>query len=172
MRRVHIEHGVLTETVEEREHRIYTIRNEDALPRTVVIEHPARSGWKLIGDSPAPEETSASLHRFRVTVEPKQNAKLIVDETYPLFTRYELANISSEQIAFLLKQRTPNPELEKALRELATKKNEIAALDARLAALKSDEKNIFEDQQRLRENMKALKGSAEEKLSCRGTPAS
>jgi len=163
MRRVRIEHGVLTETVEEREHKTYTVRNEDTLPRTLVIEHPARAGWKLIGDSPTPDETSASLHRFRLTVEPKQNAKLILDEVHPLSTRYELTNITSEQIAFLLKQRTPSPELEKALMGVAAKKNEIAAVDARLGALQSDEKGIFEDQQRLRDNMKALKGSAEER---------
>jgi hypothetical protein len=163
MRRVHIEHGLLTETIEEREHKIYTVRNEDTLSRTLVIEHPARAGWKLVGDSPPPEETSASLHRFRLSVEPKQSAKLTVDEVHPLLTRYELTNITSDQIAFLLKQRTPSPELEKALMGVAAKKNDIAAVDARLGASQADEKNVFDDQQRLRENMKALKGSPEER---------
>jgi hypothetical protein len=163
MRHVRIDRGVLIETIEEREHKMYTVRNEDALPRTVVIEHPARSGWKLIEGSPAPDETSMSLHRFRLTVEPKQNAKLTVDEVHPVSTRYELTNITSDQIAFLLKQRTPNPEVEKALMGVAAKKNDIAAIDARLGALQSDQKSIFDDQQRLRENMKALKGSTEEK---------
>ena len=112
-----------------------------------------------------------SLHRFRLTVESKQNAKLAVDEVHPISTRYELANITSDQIAFLLKQRTPNPELEKALMGVAAKKNDIAALDARLGALESEQKSIFDDQQRLRENMKALKGSAEERaLLQRYTP--
>jgi len=163
MRHVRIDRGVLIETIEEREHKTYTVRNEDSLPRTIVIEHPARSGWKLVDGSPAPDETSMSLHRFRVTVESKQSAKLAVDEVHPLSTRYELANITSDQIAFLLKQRTPNPELEKALMGVAAKKNDIAVLDARLGALESEQKNIFDDQQRLRENMKALKGSAEER---------
>ena len=144
MRRVRIEHGVLIETVEEREHKTYTVRNEDTSPRTIVIEHPARAGWKLVGDSPTPDETSASLHRFRLLVEPKQNAKLTVDEVHPLSTRYELTNITSEQIAFLLKQRTPSPELEKALMGVAAKKNEIASVDARLGSLQAEEKSIFE----------------------------
>ncbi len=163
MRHVRIDRGMLIETIEEREHKTYTVRNEDTLPRTIIIEHPARSGWKLIDGPPAPDETSMSLHRFRLTVESKQNARLAVDEVHPISTRYELVNITSDQIAFLLKQRTPSPELEKALMGVAAKKNDIAALDARLGALESEQKSIFDDQQRLRENMKALKGSAEER---------
>jgi uncharacterized phage infection (PIP) family protein YhgE len=44
-----------------------------------------------------------------------------------------------------------------------TQKNSIAALDAGAASLKSKISGISDDQQRVRENMKALKGSAEEK---------
>jgi len=39
----------------------------------------------------------------------------------------------------------------------------IAGLDRELQARRDETKRIFDDQQRLRENMKALKGSAEEK---------
>jgi len=56
-----------------------------------------------------------------------------------------------------------NPEVEQALRRVASTKNNIAALDAEIASRKTQMSSITEDQQRVRENMKALKGSAEEK---------
>jgi chromosome segregation ATPase len=43
------------------------------------------------------------------------------------------------------------------------KKNDIAVLDAVIAGRRAQVTNISDDQQRVRENMKALKGSAEEK---------
>ena len=42
-------------------------------------------------------------------------------------------------------------------------KNAIAAFEAEIAARKAQVSGIAEDQQRVRENMKALKGSPEEK---------
>jgi seryl-tRNA synthetase len=39
----------------------------------------------------------------------------------------------------------------------------VAALDQELARRESEKQKIYDDQQRLRENLKALKGSAEER---------
>src|SRR3984885_9726233 len=55
-----IAHGTMTQVTEEREEHIYTIRNRDTSERTVVIEHPARQGWKL-ADGMEPAESTASL---------------------------------------------------------------------------------------------------------------
>ena len=44
------------------------------------------------------------------------------------------------------------------------KKSEVAGIERQLASLEGQLRGIVEDQQRLRENMKALRGSAEEKL--------
>ena len=56
-----------------------------------------------------------------------------------------------------------NGEVEKALRQILAQKNEIAVTDAVITGRRAQVTAISEDQQRVRENMKALKGSAEEK---------
>jgi uncharacterized coiled-coil protein SlyX len=56
-----------------------------------------------------------------------------------------------------------NADVEKALRKIALQKNDIAVLDAVITGRRAQVSSISEDQQRLRENMKALKGSSEEK---------
>jgi len=161
--RVRILRGVMTQTGELRERKTYTVRNADTSPRTVVIEHPARTEWKLDADSPKPEETSAGLYRFRLVVDPKKTEKLVVKETRPLFTHYDLFGLTDDQIALFLQQKTINADVEQALRKIVAQKNEAAKFQAQIDQRQKGISRIFEDQQRLRENLKALKGSAEEK---------
>jgi len=160
--RCSITHGVLIQTTQEHESRTYTVRNRDTAPRTVIIEHPARAGWDLAGGE-TPAESSASYHRFRLTVEPKKTATLTVKEVRPVTNRYEISNISDTQIRFFMAQKMIDLETERALRKVIAQKDGIAALEAEMASRKSQIAGISEDQQRVRENMKALKGSAEEK---------
>jgi archaellum component FlaC len=160
--RVFIAHGTMTQSTQEREEHTYTIRNRDASSRTVVIEHPARTGWKLTDDA-KPTESSPSFHRFRLTVEPKKTETLLVKEYHPVANSYQLSNVTDDQVKFFLAQKMINPEIEQALRKMIAQKNSIAALDAEVASRKAKISGISEDQQRVRENMKALKGSVEEK---------
>jgi len=161
--RVRIVRGVMIHSSELRERKTYTVRNEDTTPRSVVIEHLARPEWKLAADGPKPEEISAGLYRFRLTVEPKKTATLVVREARPLETRYALGNLTDDQIALFLRERTVNPDVEQALRRIVAQKNEVARFQMQIEQRQKEISRIFEDQQRLRENMKALKGSAEEK---------
>jgi hypothetical protein len=160
--RVAIRRGIMTHSSEERQERIYTVRNRDTSPRTVIIEHPVREGWKL-ADGIEPLESTASCRRFRLAVEPGKTASLAIKEYHPLFTRYELTDLDDEQISFFLSQKMINSQVEEALRKVLGQKNEVAGLDAEINSRKGQIKSISEDQQRVRENMKALKGSAEEK---------
>lgn len=161
--KVMIEHGVMTQSTQERQENTYTIRNRDTSPRTVVVEHPARPGWKLTDDDAKPAESSASFHRFRLTVEPKKTTTLVVKEYRPLVNRYELSNVGDNEIKFFLEQKMINADVEKALRQVLSQKSDIAVIDAVISGRRAEVSNISEDQKRVRENMKALKGSAEEK---------
>ena len=159
---VAIKHGIMTHVSEARQERTYTIRNRDTSPRTVVVEHPIREGWKL-ADGMEPAESSSSCHRFRVAVDPNKTAALVIKEYRPLSTRYELTNLNDDQVSFFLNQKMISLEVEEALRRVVSQKDNVAALDQEIGSRKEQIAGISEDQQRVRENMKALKGSAEEK---------
>jgi len=161
--KVVIAHGTMTQSTQERQENTYTIRNRDTATRTVVIEHPARSGWKLTDDDEKPAESSASFHRFRLTVEPKKTTTLLVKEYRPIMNSYSLTNVTDNQIKFFLDQKMINLDVERALRRIVTQKNDITAIDAVITGRRAQVTSISDDQQRVRENMKALKGSSEEK---------
>ncbi len=160
--KVVIARGVMTYISEQQQEMAYTIRNRDTSSRTVVIEHPIQSGWKLDEDM-HPDESTTSYHRFRMSIDPKKTETLVVKEHRPISSRYELTNLNDDQIGFFLEQKMINPEVEKALRQIIRQKNDVAALQAEIDSRQAQITSISQDQQRVRENMKALRGSAEEK---------
>ncbi|MDP8982456.1 MAG: carboxypeptidase regulatory-like domain-containing protein [Acidobacteriota bacterium] len=159
---VRVSHGVMTQMSEIREKKTYTFRNEDASARTVIVEHPVRSGYEMRGET-RPAETTAGWMRFRVQVDPKQTASLVIDEALPVQNGWQLTNISDDQVSLFVRQRSIDKAVEEALRRILAEKSVIAGLDAKKEEADGQMSKIFDDQQRLRENMKALKGSAEEK---------
>jgi hypothetical protein len=161
--RVLIGHGAMVRIGEEREKMVYTVRNEDTAPRTLIVEYPFRPGWNLSKETMHPEETTTSAYRFRVAIGAKQSTTLEISESHPLQTQVELSNITSDEVAVLLKDGQINSDIEQALRKIIEQKAQVAALNAEAETRDNTITRIYDDQQRLRENLKALKGSAEEK---------
>jgi hypothetical protein len=160
--RVTILHGVMKITREQQDATAYTIHNADGTPRQVVVEHPLREGWRL-ADNLKPADTGASHYRFRVAVEPGKTENLVVKESRPEESSIFINTITDNQLAALVEEKTIKPELEAALRKVIDKKFEIFKVDQEIKARQGEMESINQDQSRLRENMKALKGSAEEK---------
>jgi len=159
---VRIVRGLMYTTKEERSIKTYTVSNSDIAARQVLIEHAARPEWKL-ADGVKPDETTASLYRFRVKVDPKASAQLKVEEFHPLTTQMELTNLASNFIDLLTAQKRMTPAMEQAFKRVLDQKAVIAGLNAQLKSRQQEVASITADQGRIRENMKALKGTPEEK---------
>lgn len=160
--KISIAHGAMIQSTDERQEETYTIRNRDTAPRVLILEHPARAGWKLT-DGETPAESSSSFHRFRVAIDSKKTTTFVVKEYRPVSNRWMLTGVTDNEIKFFLDQKMITPEVETALRNIAKQKNDLAVLDGFIANHRAQATSIADDQQRVRENMKALKGSSEEK---------
>jgi hypothetical protein len=161
--RVRAGEGVMIHESEILERKTYTFRNEDSNARTVIIEHPVRAGYTLRGEA-RPIETTADWMRFRLPVPSKQSAVLVVEEARPLEARYQLTNLNEEQLELFIRQKTVDSTVEKSLRKILAQKDVVNELESRKDARDEEMTRIFDDQQRLRENMRSLKGSSEEKI--------
>jgi hypothetical protein len=161
--RVKISKGVLTQISELRERTLYVARSQDDVKRVLVVEHPARAEWKLAKGGTEPEEKAPGEYRFRMEVPPKATASLPIEEVRTLSTAYELSNLSDEEIAVFVKQGTITQEMAQALEKISAQKAVVGKLEEEMENRQKDIDRIVEDQGRLRENMKALRGSAEEK---------
>src|ERR1700691_1486113 len=160
--RVRIHRGVMTHESELRETKTYTFRNADSSPRAVVVEHSVRAGYQLRSTA-QPIETTAAWMRFRLEVGAKQTAALVVEEARPVSASYTISDINSNLIATFVQQRSIDKSVEEALRKVLAQKDAINALEEQAQARDAETSKIYDDRQRLRENMKALKGSLEEK---------
>jgi hypothetical protein len=161
--RVRIAKGTVFLTREERKTSKFTIRNADSDPRQVIVEFPMEQGWKLAVGTPQPEESTESYHRFRVPVEAGKTADLTVESMHPLDDSFELSDLDSDKVEVLTQQKRVTPAVQQAFDRALKQKGKIALISEQLADRKRETDQIAGDQNRIRENMKALKGSSEEK---------
>ena len=160
---VKISHGVLTQVSELRERTLYTARNQGEAVQTLVIEHSARPEWRFAKGAKEPDERAPGVYRFRVEVPAQGTASLPVEEVRTLATSYQLSALDDSQISLFVSQGSITSEMAKALAKITAQKAEVAKLEEDMESRQKDIDRIVEDQGRLRENMKALRGTAEEK---------
>jgi hypothetical protein len=159
--RISIARGVLVQYSERLAKRVYTIRNSDTTDRRVVIEHPIRTGWKL-AKTATPAETSVDAYRFVVSVPAKKTETFTVAEQQPLNQTYRIADITTQQVDLIVRESGGDPGLRSALAPILVAKAQVASLNDELNSRAVETKRIEEDQMRVRENMKALRGSSGE----------
>jgi len=160
---VKISHGVFTQMSELHERTLYTARNQGETAQTLVIEHPARPEWRLAKGAKEPDEKAPGVYRFRVEVPPQGTASMPIEEVRTLATSYQLSNLDENQISLFVNKGTITREMAQALAKITSQKAEVAKLEEDMESRQKDIDRIVEDQGRLRENMKALRGTAEEK---------
>ena len=160
--RLQIGKGVLTETSTDLAERTYDVRNAAPDPRTVILEHPLRQGWELTSET-KPAETTPTAYRFRLVVPPAQTGHLHVAERHTNFEYIRLIDRTEDQLLLLLRNAKANPATLAALQPVFDAHHAVLALDDQIRAREAEIASITTDQTRLRENMKALKGSPEEK---------
>jgi len=160
--RVQVTRGLVIQQREERQQRTYTARNNDQQARTLVVEHPVRVGWTVGGDL-KPVESTPAVHRFRITVAPGATATFTVDETRTTDTRIVIASLTDNQLQLWMTGAVLDAATTASLREVLRRKAVIADLSSQITTRESEVATIGRDQDRLRENMKSLKGTADER---------
>jgi predicted nucleic acid-binding Zn-ribbon protein len=110
-----------------------------------------------------PEEPSPSAYRFRVAVEPRKETTLTIREVRAGETRISAGDADAEFIAKVVASGFAAGEIEQAMRPVLERRAAVASIDRQVQELRSRQEEISNDQGRLRENMKALRGSSEER---------
>jgi hypothetical protein len=154
--------GVMAVHREERDTTTYVIHNAEVTSRQIILEYPIRGGWKL-AEEMKPEETSATRYRFRVEVGPGKTEKFAIKESRGEVSRIHISTLTDSQVEAFVLEGAITPGVEGELRKVIAKKFEIAGVDQEIKSRQQELEAIEKDQARLRENMKALKGSPEEK---------
>lgn len=143
--------------------RTYTIRNQTDRERIVFIEHPVRKDWQLSDDTTKPFFTTQRYYRFRVVLKPFEKKELPVIERQNTNSNYQITNITRQDLEYFISAKYLDEEMRKTFDKIIDLKARISSIDQKIDALNKEEVSISQDQQRFRENIKALASTPEAK---------
>jgi hypothetical protein len=143
--------------------KTYVLTNQTDKPRVVLIEHPVRQDWALADETPKPDNKTARYYRFRVPLGPHEKVELPVTERRALMDTYTLLNFSRPDLELFIARNYIDATTRAALEKIIDLKSRIAAAQARVEAVDEEVTEIGKDQERLRDNIKALTATAEAK---------
>jgi hypothetical protein len=154
VREAHFQRGVLATKTAVVETRTYTIRNVDLEPKTLVIEHPVRQGYKVLNQTPV--ETTANAYRFEVLLGPDAIDRFAVKEERVIENSIAVINLTPDVIASFVQNRNISQAARTQLGELLNLKRDVASADSELARLQQRIDSLFQDQERIRQNINSL----------------
>jgi hypothetical protein len=143
---------------------VYTLNNLTDRAKTVYIEHPYDKDekWQLVKTA-KPVETTEEYHRFKVVVAPKTTTQFSVSEELPESHTYALTNVTTNDIQVFVKSNYLTPEMKQSLEDVTELKAQVAATSREISNKQGEITAITRDQERMRENLRALGKTEEEK---------
>jgi len=154
VREVHINRGTLTARFAVDETKTFTIRNVDQKPKTLIIEHPERAGYKLL--SLKPSETTTNAYRFEVKLPADATEKFPVAEERTYETTTSVSTLTPDALLSYAQNKTLSEAARTQFQQILDAKRQIADLDNQINQLDSDIKDKVNDQNRIRENLRSL----------------
>lgn len=158
---VRVVSGVFQAHYHQTNKKIYVLTNQTDKLRVIYVEHPLRDGWVLSDDTQKPEGKSARYYRFRIALAPHEKVELPVTERRALMDTYALHNFSRQDLELFISRRYIDAATRTILEKIIDLKTQMATTSSRIEAIDGEVEEIGEDQQRLRDNIKALTATAE-----------
>ena len=106
--------------------KTFTIKNSGSKAKKVLVEYPVEPQWKLLAPK-EPAEKTRSQYRFAITAEPGKPAMLEVKEEQTVSQQLAVKSLSDDMILFYVRADVVSDEMKKALQEIITRKEAMAA---------------------------------------------
>jgi hypothetical protein len=152
--------GILHLTQKLRQSKQYTVQNRSEHPRLVLVEHPYRSDWKLVGHDETVQR-SRDVYRFEIKTEPGQSTKLDVVEEKTQVDQMALTNMDDDGVRFYLRSSALSQKGKDALEEALARRQKLAQTQQALQAEERALHDISDDQARMRANMERVPQTSE-----------
>jgi len=150
--------GVLVETTSSVTDTTYTVTNAGDETRAVIVEHNRQPRAELVSDE-KPAESTATAYRFRMAVEPHKSVDLHVRERANINDRVQIGT-QYQNGEFLMVVGKYSPSLAEALKPAIDAQTALTDLNRKIDENGEQQKTLADDENRYRENLKALKDSA------------
>lgn len=138
----------------EREFK-WTVKNSGKKAKKVLLEHPLDPNWTLVEPKEAAEKTRGQ-YRFAVDAAPGKPAEFVAREERTGREDFVVTNLDDNQIRLFTSAPQVGDKVKAALAEVVRRKQALAVLTAKRGELERQVKVIFEEQNRIRQNMGQL----------------
>ncbi len=151
--RVRIVDGLIVQSYEREEKATHTFTNKDReRSRTIIVEHPRNDSWTLVTPE-KPDETTDSLYRFRLAVEPGKTAGVTVVQHRTDRQQFDLSTFDRETLVRYQKNGKVSQGVIDAFVEAARLNEQVAQANKRYSDAMAASAEIAQDQDRIRKNM-------------------
>ncbi len=147
--------GVLTVTNKLASAKEYSFENKGDHDKTIVIEHPSRSGWKLV-DTPKPVEETSALYRFEQEVGAGKTERFTVKEESNQAQQVTLVSAPADTVVFFSQRGEISKEVRDALAKAVALKQAAVETQQGINDHDGQVNTLSEDQKRIRENLKSV----------------
>jgi hypothetical protein len=154
VREIHVNRGTLTMWLAQQETRTFTILNVDQKPKTLIIEHPERPGYKLLNQKPS--ETTADAYRFEVKLGPGASQKFQVNEEQLFDNTFEVSSLSPDMLLSYVQNKAISETGRRQFQQILDVKRQIADTDNQIHQADSEITTLVNDQERIRRNIQSL----------------
>ncbi|MGA2435510.1 MAG: hypothetical protein ABSG25_09515, partial [Bryobacteraceae bacterium] len=132
----------------------FTIRNVDQKAKTLIIEHPVREDYKLVGKQP--REKTASAYRFEVALRPDSTETFLIDEEEDMGSSTVITNMNPDSLMIYVRNKDLDAAARQKLEQIATQKSQIAGTDADLRNCDEQVNTLTNDESRVRQNVYSM----------------
>ena len=135
--------------------REYLVKNKGDAARTVLLEQPVSSDWKLVVPT-EPHERTPNMLRFKVQVPAAETISYDVKLERIADQQLAMTNTGLDSIRLYLRARVISPAVREALETVIAMRTELDEMVRRVQGLERDVNELVQEQARLRENLKTL----------------
>lgn len=155
-----VSRGVLRQKAVYLNTTIYMVKAPAEEDRTIIIEHPRMEGWELVKPDGADEEpeVTATHYRVRLVVPAGESKTLKLTLRREDQESFMLVDMSAEDLTARISAagRDLPSSLRRALEKAGAMRAEIFDIEQKIQALANERQNVYADQERMRENIRAV----------------
>jgi len=160
--RISVSQGVMRTAMTTRQETVYTIKAPEKEERTVVIEHPRMGDYQIVSPDPKDVEVTDTHYRVRVPVKAGEKKTFSVVLEHQGWQSYTIASFSTQQlVAYATSRGQIDSGARKAFARMADVRKAMDDIDRKSQELDRQRNTIFQDQQRVRENLRSLSGTSD-----------
>ena len=160
--KVTVSKGVIRAAHTSRMETVYKLKAPEKEERTFVIEHPRHGGYDLIEPISKDIEMTDTRYRLRVPMKAGENKTLSVIMERENFSNYSIINLSHGQlVAYANTRGKLDNNARRIFAKLASARAAIDEVDTKVREVERQKQSIFQDQNRVRENLRSLSGTSD-----------